>query len=107
MAQIPGAFGRLLSALDFYLSTPYEVAIIGEREAPGTKALLETIYSSYLPNKVIAGRSENDEEARQLVPLLTDRPMRGGEPTAYVCVDYACQSPTTDPTELARQLRGE
>ena len=104
MVQVPGAFGRLLSALDFYLSTPYEVAIIGEREAPGTKTLLETVYSSYLPNKVVAGRSENDEEATQLVPLLANRPMRGGRPTAYVCVNYACQSPTTDPAELARQL---
>ena len=104
MVQVPGAFGRLLSALDFYLSTPYEVAIIGEREAPGTKTLLETVYSSYLPNKVVAGSSENDEEATQLVPLLENRPMRGGRPTAYVCVNYACQSPTTDPAELARQL---
>ena len=104
MVQVPGAFGRLLSALDFYLSTPYEVAIIGEREAPGTKTLLETVYSSYLPNKVVAGSSEKDEEATQLVPLLANRPMRGGRPTAYVCVNYACQSPTTDPAELARQL---
>ena len=104
IAQIPGAFGRLLSALDFYLSTPYEVAIIGDREAPGTKALLETVYSSYLPNKVVAGRSEGDEEAMRLVPLLADRSMRGGEATAYVCVNYACQSPTTEPAELARQL---
>jgi uncharacterized protein YyaL (SSP411 family) len=104
IAQIPGAFGRLLSALDFYLSTPYEVAIIGDREAPGTKALLETVYSSYLPNKVVAGRSEGDEEAMRLVPLLADRPMRGGEATAYVCINHACQSPTTEPVELARQL---
>ena len=104
MVQVPGAFGRLLSALDFYLSTPYEVAIIGEREAPDTKMLLETVYSSYLPNKVVAGSSENDEEATQLVPLLANRPMRGGRATAYVCVNYACQSPTTDPAELARQL---
>src|ERR671912_469232 len=104
IAQIPGVFGRLLSALDFYLSTPYEVVIIGDREAPGTKALLETVYSSYLPNKVVAGRSEGDEEAMRLVPLLADRSMRGGEATAYVCVNYACQSPTTEPAELARQL---
>src|ERR687893_1073146 len=104
IAQIPGAFGRLLSALDFYLSTPYEVVIIGDREAPGTKALLETVYSSYLPNKVVAGRSEGDEEAMRLGPLAAGRTMRGGEATAYVCVNYACQSPTTEPAELARQL---
>ena len=104
MARIPGGFGRLLSALDFYLSTPYEVVLIGDPDAPDTGRLLSAVYSAYLPNKVVAGRSESDEEAAQLVPLLADRPMRDGEATAYVCVQYACQSPTTDPEELKRQL---
>jgi uncharacterized protein YyaL (SSP411 family) len=104
ISQIPGGFGRLLSALDFYLSTPYEVAIIGDPGAPDTKALLSAVYSAYLPNKVVAGRAEGDEEAARLVPLLAEKPMRDGKATAYVCVNYACQSPTTDPTELREQL---
>jgi uncharacterized protein YyaL (SSP411 family) len=57
-----------------------------------------------MPNKVVAGRSEDDEEAAGLVPLLAERPMREGMPTAYVCVNYACQNPTTDPEQLKRQL---
>ena len=48
--------------------------------------------------------SEEDEEAARLVPLLADRPMREGKATAYVCVNYACQMPTTDPEELKKQL---
>lgn len=104
IARIPGAFGRLLSALDFHLSTPYEVALIGGPDAPDTKTLLNAVYSAYLPNKVVAGRAEDDEEAARLVPLLADRPMREGKATAYVCVNYACQRPTTDPEELKRQL---
>jgi uncharacterized protein len=104
MAQLPGAFGRLLSALDFYLSTPYEVVIVGDAQAPDTRALLKAVYSSYLPNKVVAGRSEEDERAARLVPLLADRPRREGKATAYVCVNYACQSPTTDPEGLKEQL---
>jgi uncharacterized protein len=104
VARVPGGFGRLLSALDFYLSTPYEVVVIGESDAPDTEALLRAVYSAYLPNKVVAGRSESDEEAARLVPLLAERPMRDGKATAYVCVQYACQAPTTDPGELARQL---
>ena len=104
IARISGGFGRLLSALDFYMSTPYEVAVIGNPEAPDTKALLAAVYSAYLPNKVVAGRSESDEEASRLVPLLADRSVRDGRATAYVCVQYACQSPTTDAEELKRQL---
>jgi uncharacterized protein YyaL (SSP411 family) len=104
VARISGGFGRLLSAVDFYLSTPYEVVLIGDPEAPDTRALLEAVYSAYLPNKVVAGRSESDEEAARLVPLLAERPMRDGRATAYVCVQYACQSPTTDAEQLKRQL---
>jgi uncharacterized protein YyaL (SSP411 family) len=106
MEKLPGAFGRLLSALDFHLSRPREVAIIGEPESSDTKALVDTVYSRYLPNKVVAGRAEEDDESAGLVPLLADRPTRGGDATVYVCEGYACQSPTTKPEELETQLVG-
>ena len=104
IARVPGGFGRLLSALDFYLSTPYEVVVVGDPDAPDTEALLEAVYSAYIPNKVVAGRSEDDEEAARLVPLLTERPTREGKATAYVCVNHACQRPSIDPEELKTQL---
>jgi uncharacterized protein YyaL (SSP411 family) len=104
MEKVPGAFGRLLCALDFSTSEPREVAVVGNQEATDTRALLNTVYSAYLPNKVVAGRDPADDEAGGLIPLLEGRTAREGKPTAYVCVQYACQAPTTDPEELARQL---
>ena len=106
MEKIPSAFGRLLSALDFATSGTREIAIIGEPEAPDTKALIDTVYARYLPNKVVAGRAEDDAESAGLIPLLAQRPARDDRATAYVCEGYACQAPTTDPEELARQLDG-
>jgi uncharacterized protein YyaL (SSP411 family) len=106
MEKIPSAFGRLLAALDFATSGTREVAIIGEPEAPDTLALIEKVYARYLPNKVVAGRREDDAEPAGLVPLLAERPKREDKATAYVCEGYACQAPTTDPEELARQLAG-
>ncbi|MDQ5829348.1 MAG: thioredoxin domain-containing protein, partial [Actinomycetota bacterium] len=104
MEKLPGAFGRLLAALDFSLAEPRELAIIGDPGSPDTQALIVTVYGLYLPNKVVAGRAEGDEEPAGLIPLLADRPARDGKATAYVCVHYACKSPTTDPEELREQL---
>jgi uncharacterized protein len=104
MEKVPGGFGRLLCALDFSASEPREVAIVGDQRSPDTRALLEVVYSGYLPNKVVAGRDPDDDEAGGLIPLLAQRPARAGKATAYVCVQYACQTPTTDPEELTSQL---
>jgi uncharacterized protein YyaL (SSP411 family) len=104
MEKAPGGFGRLLCALDFHLSRPKEVAIVGEPGAPDTRALVDTVHSRYQPNKVVAGSAPGNEEVANLTPLLADRPMRDGRATAYVCEGYACKSPTTDPEELGRQL---
>ncbi|CAA9487746.1 MAG: Uncharacterized protein YyaL, partial [uncultured Rubrobacteraceae bacterium] len=106
MEKIPSAFGRLLAALDFSTSDTREIAIVGNPDAPDTKTLLDVVYARYLPNKVVAGRAEDDAEPAGLIPLLAQRPTRDGKPTAYVCEGYACQAPTTDPEELARQLAG-
>ena len=106
MEKIPGAFGRLLCSLDFSISEPREVAVVGDPDAPDTRALVAKIYEGYLPNKVVAGRAPDDDEAAGLIPLLAERPTQDGRATAYVCVQYACQTPTTEPEELARQLVG-
>ncbi|GIV96795.1 MAG: thioredoxin domain-containing protein [Herpetosiphonaceae bacterium] len=104
MVQLPSGFGRLLAALDFYVSTPKEIAIIGEPDAPDTQRLIEVVFGRYLPNKVVAGAAPDNREAAELIPLLQDRPMLAGQATAYVCTNYTCKSPTADPDELARQL---
>ena len=101
-AQHPAAFGRLLCALDFYLGSPKEIAIVGEPDAPGTRALLRTVFGRFLPNKVVAAAPPDG--APTDLPLLADRPARGGVATAYVCRNYACQAPVTGPEELAAQL---
>jgi uncharacterized protein YyaL (SSP411 family) len=104
MEKLPGGFGRLLAALDFYLSRPREVVIVGDPTSPDTQALIDAVYARYLPNKVLAGRAPEDEEAAGLVPLLADRPTRDARATAYVCEGYACQMPATEPEVLASQL---
>jgi uncharacterized protein YyaL (SSP411 family) len=105
--RYPSAFGRLLCALDFHLSSPKEVAVIGDAGADDTQRLLREVWKRYLPNKVVALSEEGDARAVELVPLLRERHALEGRATAYVCEHYACQRPVTTPEELAAQLRNE
>ncbi len=122
MRRYPSGFGRSLCALDFHLGTPKEIAIIGDPELSETRALRHEVWRHYLPNKVIAQSlpigSGSDERrgdkgpagetrTNELIPLLRDRGLVNGRPTAYVCEHYVCREPVTEPTKLASQLASQ
>jgi hypothetical protein len=102
MVRYPLGFARSLSALDFLLARPKEIAVFGALEAADTQALLRVIFEPFLPNKIVAGANGG---APADIPLLEGRAARNGQATAYVCEQYACQTPTSDPNELREQLR--
>jgi len=35
---------------------------------------------------------------------MAERPLQGGEPTAYLCQGFACRLPTSSAEELAAQI---
>jgi len=102
--RYPSGFGRLLCALDFYLGAPREIVLIGEPSRPETRALQEAVWKPYLPNKVIAQSSPDDFSASSFIPLLRERSQQDGKSTVYICENFTCKSPTTDPKEVALQL---
>ena len=104
MSQQPLAFGRMLGALDFALSPGQEIAIIGDPAAADTQALLTEVRRRYLPNSVLACAAPTDEAGRRAVPLLANRGQIDGRATAYVCRNYVCKLPVTEPGALAEQL---
>lgn len=106
MGRAPAGTGRWIAALDFYLSTPKEVAVIGPPDDPATSALLREVNRRYLPNRVLAGARGEGTGASSGLPLLEGRGLVDGKPTAYVCENYACQLPVTEPEALAAQLGG-
>jgi uncharacterized protein YyaL (SSP411 family) len=103
MSRYPTAFGRLLSALDFALARPQEVAIVGEILGRDTQALIATVRARFRPNTVVALREPGTRENTQPA-LLRSRNLIEGQATAYVCERYACQQPVTSPHDLAAHL---
>ncbi|MEO7982392.1 MAG: thioredoxin domain-containing protein, partial [Sporichthyaceae bacterium] len=79
---------------------PREVAVVGLPHDPGTAALHRAALLGTAPGAVVVA----GEPGTIGVPLLDDRPLVGGLPTAYVCRHFVCDAPTTDPARLAVAL---
>jgi uncharacterized protein YyaL (SSP411 family) len=101
IGRFPTGYAQWLVALEFHFGEPREIAIVGDREHPARAALLQVVNSSFRPAHVLAAGPAADITP---VPLLRGRSVVDGLPTAYVCRNFVCDLPVTDPEELARQL---
>jgi len=102
--RYPSAFGYALSAVDFLLSRPKEIALIAS-DRQSLQPFLKETWRKYLPNKVVAASFTSEPEAGRQLPLLKDRSLLpGSQATAYVCENYTCQRPTDDVSIFAAQL---
>ncbi|OEV26878.1 hypothetical protein AN219_24170, partial [Streptomyces nanshensis] len=93
-----------LAAAEAALDGPREVAVVGPHTDPGTGTLHRTALLATAPGAVVA-IAEPGSPAALDVPLLRDRPLLDGNPTAYVCRNFTCDAPTADPEVLERSLR--
>jgi uncharacterized protein len=90
----PHAFAHLLQALDFRLSQTREVALAG----PDTSELERVVRSRFRPHIVLAGGEPDG------VPLMEGRTPVDGQAAAYVCEQFSCKRPVTEPAELEALL---
>jgi len=105
MSRYPSGFGRYLAALDFHLGPVAEVAFVWPDES-GPGRLAETAFRRFMPNRLVVGAAAGSP-ARTDLPLLANRGVVDGKPTAYVCRRSVCQLPVTDPAALVAQLDAE
>jgi uncharacterized protein YyaL (SSP411 family) len=98
----------MLVALDLTLSNPRQIVIAGERESAETRTLLAEVHRHFVPNKILlladggGGQNylgERMEAVREMKPVA-------GKAAAYVCENFTCKAPVTDPKGLSALLRG-
>ncbi|MEO6334565.1 MAG: thioredoxin domain-containing protein [Pyrinomonadaceae bacterium] len=95
VARHPQGFGRALSAMEFHLSHVKEIVILG----PRGNALEREVFTTYLPDTVIAVAEDSDSAD---LPLLAGKHQSSEAPTAFMCENFVCQRPVTDVEELRR-----
>ena len=97
--RAPRAVGWGLVAATALVAGPLEVAVVtGSND---TDPLVSTAFASNSPGTVVAwGQPDSDDH-----PLLRDRPLIDGQPTAYVCRGFVCDAPVSDVAQLASAVR--
>ncbi len=104
--QSPSNFAQALIALQFAAGETVEIVVVGEKEDPETKAMLETINAVYQPGKVVLLKdSGNAERLAELAPFTKEQIKVGGKTTVYICRNFACEQPITTLDALRERFK--
>ncbi|CAH0564649.1 unnamed protein product [Brassicogethes aeneus] len=107
LKAMPVALPEMTSALLFYHKSPTQVFIAGETKDNETQALLDVVRSRFIPGRILAvadgptGRAGLLYSRHETLSRL--KPVRG-KAAAYVCRNFACSLPVTEPGDLAQSL---
>ena len=101
--QFPSASGQWLNAIDFYTSNHPEITIVGSKSNKDTLNLLNEVYKTYIPNKILIGLNNENNSISNLA-FTKYKQTIANQPTAYLCQNYECDLPTNDPKVLSKQL---
>ncbi|MCA1559156.1 MAG: thioredoxin domain-containing protein [Acidobacteria bacterium] len=101
------ALPMMLCALSAWHAGYTQVVIAGTRNAADTAALHAEAARHYLPFGLVVPVEPGASQRTlgSLMPFLASMTPRDGRAAAYVCREFACRQPVTDPRELEAELR--
>ena len=106
LTNFPSALPQMLVGVDFLQGSTRQIVIAGAKNEPRTDALLTEVRRHFLPRTILlladggAGQkflSETNASLSAMKPV-------NGEPAVYICEDFSCRAPVTNPRELAQIL---
>ena len=104
ISRYPRGFAKSLCVADFLLTGPVELAFVGGRGSADLEALLAETAKHFLPNRIVGSLDPTEPAGAEELPLLRGKTTVAGRAALYVCRDFACQTPVTEPAAVAEQL---
>ena len=96
----------MVMALEFFHRGKQQIVLAGDKSSAEFAALAKTVHGRLLPHAIILHADgaeaqqylgKNNEALRNMAPL-------NGKPAAYVCENFVCQAPVTEPAALEKLL---
>ena len=100
--RAPRAFATSLAVVDFLLEGPLELVLAGTPGHDDHDALAAAVGRHYLPNRIV-GHVASAEDAKGL-PLCEGKGPVGGTAALFVCRNFTCKAPVTDPAAVGEAL---
>ena len=95
-----------MSAVNFGVGPSYEVVIAGDPDSPETPTMLSALRAEFFPNKVVVLRPPGEApEILKYAEYVRYNTSIQGKTTAYVCLNYYCELPTSDIKQMLTFLR--
>lgn len=104
--RYPPALPLMLAALQQMEEKPVQVVIAGDSAAEDTRALRQVVDSIYHPARLVllADGGVNQNYLAGTLAFLKTVEQLDKKATAYVCRDFTCQLPVTEPEALRAEL---
>jgi uncharacterized protein YyaL (SSP411 family) len=103
IARFPRAFATSLSVLDRLSEEPVELVLAGKVGTPDLERMREAVAQLYLANRIQVTIEPETTPAADL-PLPQGKGLVDGRAALYICRNFACQAPITDPSAVGPAL---
>ncbi len=100
VAKAPAAYSFFLCAADYAIGPTTEIVLAGDRQSERAKEMLKAIHGIYLPRKVLVSHPAGPSEIETIAPYTQNQQPADNGPLLYVCEDYKCKEPISDPENI-------
>ncbi len=101
LKRLPFSSPQMLCALSFYHYSPKEIIFSGSTESEKLKVLINSVYETYIPNRVLLYASD---QLKNISKFISNIVSESKNDAVYVCEDYKCNLPVDDFEKLKSLL---
>ncbi len=104
VSQVPSGHTFLLCSHMFFKHPTKELVISGVNEQLDSESMIDVVREGFNPFALTLYYTDIYPELLRIVPIIQDYKPIDGKTAVYICENFTCQTPVTDPDVLRQSL---